>query len=75
MASLYSKKSINGGSLTMGNCKKHSDGDSDIRDLIELLKSETNRIEKSFESIEKLLEKNEKLAEQLLGIRAKRGKY
>ncbi|MED4758139.1 hypothetical protein [Priestia megaterium] len=55
----------------MGNCKKYYDGDSDIRDLIKLLKSENNRIE----SIEKLLGKNEKLAEQLLGIRAKRGKY
>lgn len=55
----------------MGNCKKYHDEDSDIRDLIKLLKSENNRIE----SIEKLLGKNEKLAEQLLGIRAKRGKY
>lgn len=55
----------------MGNCKKYHDGDSDIRDLIKLLKSENNRIE----SIEKLLGRNEKLAEQLLGIRAKRGKY
>ncbi|MCM3308848.1 hypothetical protein [Priestia megaterium] len=59
----------------MGNCKKHSGGDSNIRDLIKLLKSETNRIENSFESIEKLLGRNEKIAEHLLGIRKQRGKY
>ncbi|MDP1383941.1 hypothetical protein Q8G31_30310 [Priestia megaterium] len=59
----------------MGSCKKYHDGDLDIRELIKLLKSENNRIESSFESIEKLLGRNEKLAQHLLGIKAKRGKY
>ncbi|PES39903.1 hypothetical protein CN978_24745 [Priestia megaterium] len=59
----------------MGNSKKHHNGDLDINDLIKQLESENNRIERSFKDIEKLLEKNEKLAKQLLGIRAKRGKY
>jgi dsDNA-specific endonuclease/ATPase MutS2 len=59
----------------MGNCKKHHDGDLDIKDLIKLLESENNQIESSFEGIEELLRRNEKLAEQLLGIRTKRGKY
>lgn len=59
----------------MGNCKKHHDGDSDIRDLIKQLESENNRIESSFESIEELLKRNEKLAQHLLGIRVKRRKY
>ena len=54
----------------MGSCKKYHDENLDIRDLIKLLKSES-----SFESIEELLRRNEKLAEQLLGIRTKRGKY
>ncbi|MEH6852991.1 hypothetical protein ABET11_27090 [Priestia megaterium] len=59
----------------MGNSKKHHNGDLDIKDLIKLLESENNQIESSFENIEGLLKRNEKLAEQLLGIRAKRGKY
>ncbi|MFD0085117.1 hypothetical protein [Priestia megaterium] len=59
----------------MGNSKKHHNGDLDINDLIKQLESENNRIERSFKDIEKLLERNEKLAKQLLGIRAKRGKY
>jgi dsDNA-specific endonuclease/ATPase MutS2 len=59
----------------MGNSKKHHNGDLDIKDLIKLLESENNQIESSFENIEGLLKRNEKLAEQLLGIRTKRGKY
>ncbi|MEH6853009.1 hypothetical protein ABET11_27040 [Priestia megaterium] len=54
----------------MGNSKKYHDKNLDIRDLIKLLKSED-----SFESIEELLRRNEKLAEQLLGIKTKKGKY
>lgn len=61
--------------LKMGNCKKQHDEDLDIKDLIKLLESESNQIESSFESIEGLLRRNEKLAEHLLGIRTKRGKY
>ncbi|MEH7210107.1 hypothetical protein V7094_28530 [Priestia megaterium] len=59
----------------MGNSKKHHNGDLDIKDLIKLLESENNQIESSFEGIEELLRRNEKLAEQLLVIRTKRGKY
>ncbi|MFI8658229.1 hypothetical protein [Priestia megaterium] len=59
----------------MGNSKKRHNGDLDIKDLIKLLESENNQIESSFKNIEGLLKRNEKLAEQLLGIRAKRGKY
>ncbi|MDF2010161.1 hypothetical protein [Priestia megaterium] len=59
----------------MGNSKKHHNGDLDIKDLIKLLESENNQIESSFESIEGLLRRNEKLAEHFLGIRTKKGKY
>lgn len=59
----------------MGNCKKQHYEDVDINDLIKQLENENNRIERSFEDIKKLLERNEKSAKQLLGIRAKRGKY
>jgi hypothetical protein len=61
--------------LKMGNCKKHYDKNLDIKDLIKLLESENNQIESSFESIEGLLKRNEKLAEHFLGIRTKKGKY
>ncbi|MED3861555.1 hypothetical protein [Priestia megaterium] len=59
----------------MGNSKKHHNGDLDIKDLIKLLESENNQIESSFENIEGLLKRNEKLAEHFLVIRTKKGKY
>lgn len=59
----------------MGNSKKQHNGDLDIKDLIKLLESENNQIESSFENIEGLLRRNEKLAEHFLGIRTKKGKY
>jgi len=59
----------------MGNSKKQHNGDLDINDLIKLLESENNQIESSFENIEGLLKRNEKLAEHFLGIRTKKGKY
>ncbi|WP_194758467.1 hypothetical protein [Priestia megaterium] len=59
----------------MGNSKKQHNGDLDIKDLIKLLESENNQFESSFESIEGLLKRNEKLAEHFLGIRTKKGKY
>ncbi|GAB1787161.1 hypothetical protein [Priestia megaterium] len=59
----------------MGNSKKQHNGDLDIKDLIKLLESENSQIESSFESIEGLLKRNEKLAEHFLGIRTKKGKY
>ncbi|MEJ9314270.1 hypothetical protein P4655_23210, partial [Priestia megaterium] len=69
------KNLINGGNCKMGNCEKQHYEDVDINDLIKQLESENNRIERSFENIEGLLKRNEKLAEHFLGIRAKRGKY
>ncbi|WP_420743568.1 hypothetical protein [Priestia aryabhattai] len=59
----------------MGNSKKQHNGDLDIKDLIKLLESENNQIESSFENIEGLLRRNEKLAEYFLRIRTKKGKY
>ncbi|WP_377520469.1 hypothetical protein [Priestia megaterium] len=59
----------------MGNSKKQHNGDLDINDLIKLLESENNQIESSFENIEGLLKRNEKLAEHFLGIRTKKGEY
>lgn len=59
----------------MGNSKKQHNGDLDIKDLIKFLESENNQIKNSFENIEGLLRRNEKLAEHFLGIRTKKGKY
>ncbi|MEH7411724.1 hypothetical protein [Priestia megaterium] len=59
----------------MGNSKKQNNRHLDINDLIKLLENENNQIESSFESIEGLLRKNEKLADYFLRIRTKRGKY
>ncbi|USK70206.1 hypothetical protein [Peribacillus asahii] len=48
--------------------------DKSQKKLIKKIKREERRIEESFESIEELISRNERLAEQLLGINVEGGR-
>ncbi|AZV45191.1 hypothetical protein BAOM_4612 [Peribacillus asahii] len=47
--------------------------DKSQKELVKKIKSEVSQIEEAFESIEKLISRNERLAEQLLGINVEEG--
>jgi hypothetical protein len=53
----------------MSSCdKQHHFDDRDFRKIIDIVNSEGRQIENSFEDLDKVLRKTERLAEKFLGI-------